>query len=1024
MSTSKYDVVLAALEQLQSEFIELQTELENKPIRTRSGRQIGRKDKDVLQTVLPKLKGWSERMPTLHLYMKEAKTESQGYIASNIAVGPNQQAMDRATTDTEMNTQSEIAGRIRISEQEIPWQSPARGASPAQHAQPNASENMTIGGNVTADSLATTNDEDSEVLDASLTDTRVDTTIYVSTPHPLQDSAAMANRPPQETASREAQSAEDASMEDMPRVDDGSPTVEVSKHANAASRHRQTQPTITTEMEEERTNVNQTNDANEGRSLHDCLASSQDGQKDQTCDAPSDVQTQLSRDHPIVRNLDDISTSADDNSTQSTTTQDSIQQEDTPMADAEPEATQQTAIPAAVAGADDRRPATPGLARPSSNSEVGRNSEWSSQRSDTSGTLSPTSSTASRTDSIQTRFTTPDSTSMVEQVDKTPISENNTSIPHDLADESCYERYFVESKDAPTLVLNQLGKNMPKTLDELAETPSYANKARLPWITEKASHFNIKDQLKPEGDPDVQFNRFEKKDENGIIVSRDDPISGREFEWPDFEEGGSSMTTRQASRELEQFLEAPENEVSYFCGIMRSIIWSSCPLYSGEQLDIKELTHVNEPYTHLGKKGSVTAMHKEDDIFGSVNVGFLGTKLFLRVLTDDTEKFEKWVRAKYKCKPCPQFVRHLNIFFEPKQLEAAGIRFELLIQRPGDLIETRPDQYHQILNLEDSLAISINHLSPGITPNFRDVNNPLEVCNECGLKGLYGRPGFHVKWVDPDVLAPGMNEATVSTKRHKRKAPPEPLEAGARNTRGYTDSSETFNKMLRIIRSEAPFFKLPSKPSLDEQYVMKMAAAILSIPAIEQFRGLVSAWRNRNEHIIVSKQGDPLKQCALYLKNASAKTALGKFQLRHSRALMARLVDDWKSERSLSRLGKKEKADLAHRLEIEGNELTNSLREGRMWNEVCGHFHGLLPFIPLNSGPPFSISVQDWKQLDKGQLKTLHQLIDCDDSRRLCEAGKALENMVAYDSPVVFEWEQENPDSQSLWGMVGSIAAD
>uniref|UniRef100_A0A0D2YEM4 JmjC domain-containing protein n=1 Tax=Fusarium oxysporum (strain Fo5176) TaxID=660025 RepID=A0A0D2YEM4_FUSOF len=792
----------------------------------------------------------------------------------------------------------------------------------------------------------------------------------------------MANGQPQDTACREAHYTGDASMESMPRVDDEPAIVEASNrdsHAHAVSRHRPIQPIISTETEEEQTNIN---NATVGQLLHD------HGKEDQVDDEPAEVQTQLSRDHSALPNLDDAS--ANENSTQSATAECPVQQEDTPMADAEPEVTQQTAIPAAVARADDSRPATPGLARPSSDSGVGRNN----------------------------------STSMGEHIDKPPISENNTSIPHGLADESYYERYFIEPKDTPTLVQNQLGKNMPKTLDELSETPNYANKARLPWITEKASHFNIKDQLRPEGDPDVQFNRFEKKDENGIIVSRDDPINGREFEWPDFEEGGSSMTTRQASRELEQFLEAPEKEVSYFCGIMRSIIWSSCPLYSGEQLDIKELTHVNEPYTHLGKKGSITAMHKEDDKFGSVNVGFLGVKLFLRILTEDTEKFEKWVHAKYKCKPCPQFVRHLNIFFKPKQLEAVGIRFELIIQRPGDLIETKPDQYHQVLNLEDSLAISINYLSPGITPNFRDVNNPLEVCNECGLKGLYGRPGFHVKWVDPDVLAPGMNEATVSTKRHKRKAPPEPLEAGARNTRGYADCSETFNKTLRIIRSEAPFFNLPSKPSLDEQYVMKMAAAILSIPAVEQFKGLVSAWRNRNEHIIISKQGDPLKQCALYLKNASAKTALGKFQLRHSRALMARLVDDWKSERSLSRLGKKEKADLAHRLEIEGNELTNSLREGRMWNEVCGHFHGLLPFIPLNSGPPFSISVQDWKQLDKGQLKTLHQLIDCDDSRRLCEAGKVLENMVAYDVPVFFEWEQENLDSQSLWGVVGSIAAD
>ncbi|KAF5708075.1 histone demethylation 3d [Fusarium globosum] len=1063
MPTADNDVVPAALEQLQSDIDSLKTKLKN--ISKPSGRSLRsskthptKEDEGVLQTVLPKLDEWLQRIKSLR---------------SNIAVEPNQ----RIATDMEMGTQSEDAGSVR--QHEIPEPSHARACTLAQHVQPCTSENGIANG------------EACEASGDSIDDTRVDTTIYASDP------------------------AEDVSMERAPRVDTEPVAVEASNrgsHARAASCHHPIKPFISTEREERQTDIH---NATAGQLLPD------HGREDQVDAEPAEVQTQLSTDRPglansddasandnsmdliplgpvqqedtpmsevepevtqqtaitdaiapnsddtsannnnnsiqsitasgpiqqedspmsdiepevtqqiaitdaVSPNSDDISANDNDNSMQSITASGPIQQEDSPMSDVEPEVTQQTAITDAVAGANHRRPATPGIARPSSNSEVGENSTWSSQHSDTSETLSPTSSTASGTDSIQTRFTTPDSTSMGEQVDKSPISENNTSIPDDQvddqADDSCYERYFIESKDTPTLVRDQLGKDMLKTLDELSKLPNYVNKATLPWITEKASQFNPKDELKLEGDPDVQFNKFEKKDEDGIVVSRDDPIKGRKFEWPDFEEG-DFVTTRQASRELAQFLSLPGKGVSYLCGITTSILWSSCPLYSGEQLDIEELTRVNEPYTHLGKKWSMTPMHKEDDIFGSVNVGFLGTKLFLRVLTEDTEKFEEWVRGKYKCKPCPQFVRHLNRFFEPKQLEALGIRFELLIQRPGDLIETKTNQYHQVLNLQDSLAISINYLFPGITPNFRDDDNPLEVCNECGLKGLYGRPGFRVKWVDPGVPAPGMNEATVSTKRHKRKAPPEPLDAGARNTRGYADSSETFNKTLRIIRSNAPFFSLPSKPSLDQQHVMKLAAAILSIPAIEQFKGLVSAWRSRNEHIVVSKQDDRLKQCALYVRNANAKTAIGTFLFRHSRALLARLVDEWKAERSLTRLGKKDMADLLQQLEMEHTEFTNSLRDGRMWNDVCGQYPGLLPFIPLSSCPPFHISVQDWKQLGNG-LKTLHQLIECDDSKRLSEAGKVLENIVAYDSAVVFKWEQENLDSQSLWDVVESVVAD
>ncbi|KAF5704038.1 histone demethylation 3d [Fusarium mundagurra] len=1015
MPTTDDGGVPAVLKKLESDIESLKTRLENisKPsgMSLRSGKPTKKdptkEDKDVLDTVLPKLDDWAQTLKT---------------VRSIIDVEPNQ----RIATDMEMGTQSEDAGSVR--QHEIPEPSHARACTLAQHAQPSASEN------------AIANGEACEASGDSMDDTRVDTTIYASDP------------------------AENVSLERTPRADSEPVAVEVSNrgsHARAASWHPPIQPIISTETEERQTDIH---NATAGPLLPG------HGREDQVDDEPAEVQTQLSTDRPDLANSDDasendnsmqliplgpvqqedtpmsevepevtqptvitdatapnsddISANDNSNSIQSITAPGPIQQEDSPMSDIESEVTQQTATTDAVAGTDDRRPVTPGIARPPSNAEVGENSAWSSQHSDTSETLSPTSSTASGTDSIQTRLTTPDSTSMGEQVDKSPISENNTSILHDLADESCYERYFIESEDTPTLVPDQLGKSMLKTLDELSKMPNYANKAALPWIAEKALQINLEDQLKPEGDPDVQFNKFEKRDKNGIIVSRDDPVNGREFEWPNFEEGGSSMTTKQASQELARFLSAPGKEVSYYCGIARSSIWSWCPLYSGEQLDIKELTHVNEPYTHLGKKWSVTPMHKEDDIFGSVNVGFRGTKLFLRVLAEDTEKFEEWVRGNYKCKPCPQFVRHLNIFFEPKRLEAVGIRFELLIQRPGDLIETKTNQYHQVLNLQDSFAISINYLFPGITPNFRDVNNPLEVCNLCGPKGLYGRPNFYVIWVDPDVPAPGMNEATVSTKRHKRKAPPEPLEAGARNTRGYADYSETFNKTLRIIRSEAPFFSLPSKPSLDQQHVMKFAAAILSIPAIEQFKGLVSAWRNRNEHIVLSKQGDQLEQCALYLKNAAAKTDIGKFQFRHSRALMARLVDEWKAKHSLLRLGTKEKADLAQRLEMKDSELTNSLREGRMWNEICGDFYGLLPFIPLECCPPFHLSVQDWKQLGKGQLRMLHQLINCDDSRRLSQAGVVLQNIVAYDSPVVFKWEQENLDNQSLWGVVESVVAD
>lgn len=107
-------------------------------------------------------------------------------------------------------------------------------------------------------------------------------------------------------------------------------------------------------------------------------------------------------------------------------------------------------------------------------------------------------------------------------------------------------------------------------------------------------------------------------------------------------------------------------------------------------------------------------MHKRDADFGSVSVGFAEITAFLLVYTRDTKMFEDWVRdtipdAPPKGKCCDQWVRHLNIFFRPEQLEEAGVRFTILLQRVGNFIFTKPNQYHQVVILQDSLSLDQLH---------------------------------------------------------------------------------------------------------------------------------------------------------------------------------------------------------------------------------------------------------------------------------------------------------------------------
>ncbi|KAF5638963.1 histone demethylation 3d [Fusarium tjaetaba] len=122
-------------------------------------------------------------------------------------------------------------------------------------------------------------------------------------------------------------------------------------------------------------------------------------------------------------------------------------------------------------------------------------------------------------------------------------------------------------------------------------------------------------------------------------------------------------------------------------------------------------------------------MHQEDANFGSVNVGFAGMKAFLLV---DTRYTEMCVRdtipdvpPKGKC--CDQWVRHLSIF-RPRQLDGAGERFTILVQRVGDLIFKKRKQHYQVITIQDSRSLSINYTSKLDTPSFFDAQNPLCWC--------------------------------------------------------------------------------------------------------------------------------------------------------------------------------------------------------------------------------------------------------------------------------------------------------
>jgi hypothetical protein len=501
------------------------------------------------------------------------------------------------------------------------------------------------------------------------------------------------------------------------------------------------------------------------------------------------------------------------------------------------------------------------------------------------------------------------------------------------------------------------------------------------------------------------------KGDTRVYVSEREPL----MDWSGFTKEIKRPTTEEAKAIFENATQKPpEGDISYYVG--------HADLPPGKPLDpgsfITGNPHLKDlytPYNHIGGPGSANRIHHEDKTYAgktsegprsyglrSFNEVYFGSgyKLWLVIMKHHIAKFNAFIRANWKCKRCDHGVSHLCLLVAPSTLEREGIDYEIAVVGRGEAFWTFPGQPHQVINFGYCAARSINFSHP---EDNLDINKANE-CAECG---------FH-------------RQKTASGKGHKRKAPKEPLEAAPGKTRAYAVASEVLNKTRKLIRAAAPLFNPPQHPSLEETHVMRMAAAILSTHATDQFKSLVIAWRDRNEHTVISSGTghDQLTQCAAYLKNATSKTAIGRFQLRHSRALLARLVDDQKTKRSISLLTSEEKTELAKRLNMEINQLSNVLREGRMWNNITGEFPGMLAFIPLNAGPPFNLSVQDWKRLDKAQLKVFHSLIDCDTLRELCKAGAILQDIVARGSNSVFKWEQgsHHSNSQSLWETLEPIA--
>ncbi|KAF2189952.1 transcription factor jumonji, partial [Zopfia rhizophila CBS 207.26] len=114
-------------------------------------------------------------------------------------------------------------------------------------------------------------------------------------------------------------------------------------------------------------------------------------------------------------------------------------------------------------------------------------------------------------------------------------------------------------------------------------------------------------------------------------------------------------------------------------------------------------------YISLGEY-TPSVLHIEDAKLGSVNLVHAGApKIWLIIDEQCAEKLEEKLFELHRVKKgCSQAVRHLSTLISPKELDDWGIPYHLVCCKAGQMVETKPGSYHQVVNMGHNIAESVD----------------------------------------------------------------------------------------------------------------------------------------------------------------------------------------------------------------------------------------------------------------------------------------------------------------------------
>ncbi|CZR37656.1 uncharacterized protein FPRO_07153 [Fusarium proliferatum ET1] len=508
--------------------------------------------------------------------------------------------------------------------------------------------------------------------------------------------------------------------------------------------------------------------------------------------------------------------------------------------------------------------------------------------------------------------------------------------------------------------------------------------------------------------------KVDRKGEGYVSIYADVPKDQPLIDWPGFSAQFNRPTTDEAKAVFENTVQnPPEGKIPYYIG--HADILSEQPLDPGPLITGNpDFIDIHTNYQHIGGHRSGNRIHWEDFThldetdegpvwrgLRSFNQVYFGTgyKLWLVIAKHHIIKFDAFVRTTWQCRECIGGISHKCLLLAPSSLEKAGIDFHIYVVGRGEAVWTLPGQQHSIINVGHCAARSMNFLYPGESIDFKKLAHCLD-CDQHPLSIQYGIP---LVSTEPDRKRKQQAHSHLPLKKTRNETAPQ------RELVKIKEALQAANLTYRPIAIDH------ENPSVAEVNVYKLAAAVRSTLAIEQFIEVVRQCRDPEIKTQLIQARSSLEGAVELMKAADDHTMAPKLRVR-----LGQLNLSQQAEKEKPGYRKNHKGgfldEFAAKHGLIRTRLKHHLQEGKKWTSVCTLHDGLLPFIFLKSEKALGITKEDWvTATPEENNKAFHKLLDDNYTKNLCIAGKALERLLFGES-VKFLWEKNglDPDAHNI----------